>query len=68
MTLMSEEIDARKINSSKQSAEYRLGANDAYSKILTMMTQAMVADSKEKSEKINKQLTDDKNNNSEWKN
>ena len=66
MILMSEEIDKNKENKSNDSLEYRLGKNDAYSAVLTMMTKAMVAEHKESSEKINERLIDDKNNNSEW--
>ena len=66
MILMSEEIDKNKENKSNESLEYRLGKNDAYSTVLTMMTKAMVAEHKESSERINKRLMDDKNNNSEW--
>ena len=66
ISLMSEEIDKNKENKSNESLEYRLGKNDAYSAILTMMTKAMVAEHKESSKRINERLMDDKNNNSEW--
>ena len=68
MSLMSEEIENNKDNKNTESLEYRLGKNDAYSTILTMMTKAMVAESDKVSKRIDKQLMDDKNNNSEWKN
>ena len=67
MSLMSEEIENNKDNKNNESLEYRLGKNDAYSTILTMMTKAMVAESNKVSKRIDKQLLDDKNNNSEWK-
>ena len=67
MNLMSEEIENNKENKKNESLEYRLGKNDAYSTILTMMTKAMVAESNKVSKRIDKQLLDDKNNNSEWK-
>ena len=68
MDLMSQEIENNKDNKNNESLEYRLGKNDAYSTILTMMTKAMVAESDKVSKRIDKQLMDDKNNNSEWKN
>jgi len=68
MSLMSEEIENNKDNKNNESLEYRLGKNDAYSTVLTMMTKAMVAESDKVSKRIDKQLMDDKNNNSEWKN
>jgi len=34
--------------------------------VLTMMTKAMIAESDKISNRIDKQLIDDKNNNSEW--
>lgn len=67
MSLMSEEIENNKDNKNNESLEYRLGKNDAYSTVLTMMTKAMVAESDKVSKRIDKQLLDDKNNNSEWK-
>ena len=67
MSLMSEEIENNKDNKNNESLEYRLGKNDAYSTVLTMMTKAMVAESNKVSKRIDKQLLDDKNNNSEWK-
>ena len=66
MILMSEEIDKNKENKSNDSLEYRLGKNDAYSTVLTMMNKALVAEHKESSKRINERLMDDKNNNSEW--
>ena len=68
MDLMSQEIENNKDNKNNESLEYRLGKNDAYSTVLTMMTKAMVAESDKVSKRIDKQLMDDKNNNSEWKN
>tara|TARA_R110000851_G_scaffold232863_1_gene385434 strand:+ start:166 stop:396 length:231 start_codon:yes stop_codon:yes gene_type:complete len=67
MILMSEEIDKNKENKSNDSLEYRLGKNDAYSTVLTMMNKAMVAEHKESSKRIDRNLMDDKKNNSEWK-
>jgi hypothetical protein len=66
MNLMSEEIENNKENKKNESLEYRLGKNDAYSTVLTMMTKAMIAESDKISNRIDKQLIDDKNNNSEW--
>ena len=66
MNLMSEEIENNKENKKNESLEYRLGKNDAYSTVLTMMTKAMIAESDKISNRIDKQLIDDKNKNSEW--
>jgi hypothetical protein len=40
-TLVEKELEKSKLNTDKKSGEYRLGSNEAYAKVLTLITQTL---------------------------